>query len=176
MKIDEDWRQRQCSILFPSVPSPVKWKILTQYFPNPSSSPLFPSPLFPWSGRRLTPETVFVIVPYCPFCCEAKIRSPSPKSFVPSSFHCFGLQEVLVCRKHNSAGNLFLKSWFFNGNCLLKKLCNCHFGFWVLIWRFCIRFMDQFCFLFISCGALFVVNLPFKLVVFSLHFVDKFSW
>jgi hypothetical protein len=176
MKIDEDWRQRQCSILFPSVPSPVKRKILTQHFPNPSSSPLFPSPMFPWSGRRLTPETVFVIVPCCPFCCEAKIRSPSPKSFVPSSLHCFGLQEVLVCRKPNSAGNLFMKSWFFNGNCLLKKLCSCHFGFWVLIWRFCIRFMDQFCFLFISCGALFVVNLPFKLVVFSLHFVDKFSW
>jgi len=171
MKIDEDWRQRQCSILFPSVPSPVKWKILTQYFPNPSSSPLFPSPLFPWSGRRLTPETVFVIVPYCPFCCEAKIRSPSPKSFVPSSFHCFGLQEVLVCRKHNSAGNLFLKSWFFNGNYVIAIL-----GFEYWFGDFVSDLWINFVFLFISCGALFVVNLPFKLVVFSLHFVDKFSW
>jgi len=100
MKIDEDWRQRQCSILFPSVPSPVKQKILTQHFPNSSSSPLFPSPQFPWSGWRLTPETMFVIVPCCPFCCEAKIRSPSPKSFVPSSLHCFGLQEAQQCWEH----------------------------------------------------------------------------
>jgi hypothetical protein len=72
MKIDEDRRQRQCSILFLSVPSLVKRKILTQHFPNPSSSPLFPSPLFPWSGRRLTPETVFHLVPLCPFSCQTK--------------------------------------------------------------------------------------------------------
>jgi len=100
----------------------------------------------------------------------------SPLFRFAGSLHCFGLQEVSVCRKHNSAGILFLKSWFFNGNCLLKKLCSCHFGFWVLIWRFCIQFIDQFCFFLISCGALFVVNLPFKLLVFSLHLVDQFSW